>query len=284
MLGRVLSKTYGVYNVLSLDNNKEYNLNIRGTLKKSKNIYVGDIVIFDENNKTIEDVKVRINYLIRPSIANLDYLIIVSSLTQPTFSYDLIFKYLTYVNARGIKPILVITKIDLNENKIEKEIEEVFSSYNIPTFFLSSKSKDGIEKFKQFIEGKMISFMGQSGVGKSSLLNALDASFKREEGEYSYALGRGKHQTKETILFPYNGGFVADTPGFSSLDLNLKKDEIAKFFPRFEEFYVDCEFFDCKHIAERNCKVKEALNNHILHQKGYDCYIKLINDVDNFRR
>lgn len=284
MKGIILSKTYGVYNVLSLDNNNEYILNIRGTLKKNKDIYVGDIVIFDESNKTIEDVIERNNFLIRPSIANLDYLIIVSSLVQPTFSFELVFKYLTYVNSRGIKPILVISKTDLDHDKIDQEIKEVFDSYKIPTFFISSKSKEGIEEFKQFIKGKTVSFMGQSGVGKSSLLNALDASFKREEGEYSYALGRGKHQTKETILFPFNDGFVADTPGFSSLDLKLKKDEIAKFFPRFEEFYVDCEFYDCNHILEKNCKVKEALKNNIISQKGYDCYLKLINDVDNFRR
>lgn len=284
MNGKVLSKTYGVYNVLSYNDNLTYSLSLRGTLKKNKNVIVGDEVIFDASNKTIENVLERKNHLIRPSISNLDYLIIVSSLTQPTFSFDLIFKYLTYANASGIKTILAISKIDLNENKIENEIKEVFSTYKIPTFFLSSKTKEGVEEFKEFIKGKTIAFMGQSGVGKSSLLNAIDVSFNRDEGEYSFALGRGKHQTKETILFPYNDGYIADTPGFSSLDLNLKKDEIAKFFPRFEEFYVDCEFFDCKHIKEKSCKVKEAVNSKLIHEKGYECYIKLINDVDTFRR
>lgn len=284
MKGKILSKTYSVYNVLSYDNNEMYSLSIRGSLKRNKNVSVGDNVIFDENNKTIEDIYERTNFLIRPAIANLDYLIIVSSLIEPTFSYDLVFKYLTYANARGIKTILVISKIDLQGNKIENEIKEIYTSYNIPVYFISSKTKEGIDELKEKIKGKTIAFMGQSGVGKSSLLNAIDSSFNRDEGQYSIALGRGKHQTKETILFSYNGGFLADTPGFSSLDLNLKKDEISKFFPRFEEFYVKCEFFDCLHIKERNCAIKKAIEHNIIHKKGYECYIKLINDVDVFRR
>lgn len=284
MRGIVLGKTYSKYKVLSLDNNNVYYLTIRGSLKREKNVLVGEHITFDENDLTIENALERRNYLIRPSIANLDYLIIVSSLKEPTFSYDLIFKYLTYANSRNIKTILVISKIDLEDKKLQDEILEIFTSYNVPVYFISSKTKEGVENVRELIRGKVCAFMGQSGVGKSSLLNALDASFSREEGEYSYALGRGKHQTKETILFPYNEGFIADTPGFSSLELNLKKGEIAKFFPRFEQFYTQCEFFDCLHIKERNCKVKEALNNKIIHQVGYNAYLKLIEDVDTFRR
>ena len=284
MKGIVKEKTYGKYKVLSLDNNLDYLLTIRGTLKREKNIFAGDYVLFDERNLTIEDVLDRNNFLIRPAIANLDYLIIVSSITQPLFSYDLIFKYLTYANSRAIKPVIVISKIDLVDKGVLDEIIEVFKTYDIQTYFISSKTKEGIEEIKNLLKGKISAFMGQSGVGKSSLLNCLDASFKREEGEYSYALGRGKHQTKETILFPFNEGFVADTPGFSSLELNLKKDEIAKFFPSFDRFYPDCEFFDCLHIRERNCKVKDALNNNVIHKIGYESYLKLIQDVDTFRR
>lgn len=284
MEGIVLGKTYSKYNVLSLQDEKTYSLTIRGTLKREKNVLVGDHVIIDETNLTIEDVLERKNSLIRPSIANLDYLIIVSSLKQPTFSFDLIFKYLTYVNSRNIKPILVVTKIDLKDDETVKLIKEVYSSYNIPVYFVSSKTKEGVEEIRNLLKGKVASFMGQSGVGKSSLLNSLDASFNRSEGEYSFALGRGKHETKETILFSYNDGFIADTPGFSSLELNLKKEEIAKFFPNFEQYYVKCEFSNCLHLKERNCEVKNALANKKIHQIGYDSYIKLINDVDTFRR
>ena len=284
MVGRVLNKSYSVYNVLSLDNDKTYALTIRGSLKRNKNVFVGDIVVFDETENTIEDVKDRKNFLIRPSVSYLDFLVIVSSLKEPVFSYDLMFKYLTYTNSRNIKPVIVISKIDLSDEAKEKEIKEVFDSFEIPIYFISSKTKEGVDEVRSLLRGNVCAFMGQSGVGKSSLLNALDPSFNREEGEYSYALGRGKHQTKETILFPFNEGFIADTPGFSSLELNLKKEEIAKFFPRFEQFYVDCEFFDCLHIKERNCKIKQAFNDGILHPLGYSAYLKLIEDVDTIRR
>ena len=117
--------------------------------------------------------------------------------------------------------------------------------------------------------------MGQTGVGKSSLINAIDSNYEREVGEYSLALGRGKHKTKEVILLPYQGGYIADTPGFSSLELDLYKDDLAAFFPGFYSLYNKCYFANCLHLSENRCAIKERVNTGEISSLAYDCYKKL---------
>ena len=123
--------------------------------------------------------------------------------------------------------------------------------------------------------------MGQSGVGKSSLLNAIDPNFTREIGEYSEALGRGKHKTKEVVLLPYLNGYIADTPGFSSLELNLSKLEIAHYFPGFKDLYLSCFYSNCLHLNEKECKVTEAVKEGNIPSIAYESYIKLLSEEEN---
>lgn len=276
MIGTVVSKKYGMYVVNS--DGVFYNASIRGTLKFKDRVYVGDEVYLTENNYIIEEVLTRKSLLKRPAIANVDQMILVFSLVEPEFSYFLAFKYLTYANYNEIPTIIVLSKSDKSDDKLAVEIQTIFNKLNIPVYITSSKNNQGIEEVKQLLKGKKSVLVGQSGVGKSSLLNAIDPSYLRDIGEYSIALGRGKHQTKEVVLLPYLDGYIADTPGFSSLDLDLSKMEIAHYFPGFKDLYLSCFYSNCLHIKEKECKIIEAVNEGIIPSIAYDNYLKLLQE------
>lgn len=274
MQGRIVALQCGIYSVLA-DKNL-YNVPARGAFR-NKNIkpVVGDLIELNVEQGIITEVKERCSFLKRPTIANLDQMIIVHSLVEPEFSYHLLFKYLTYANQNGIKAKIVLTKLDRADTKLVNEIKEVFTKLGVDLYFVSNKKKDGISEVRKIFEGHVSCLLGQSGVGKSSLLNSIDDNFNRQIGEYSKALGRGKHKTKEVILLPYENGLIADTPGFSSLDLDLFKEDLAQFFPGFNEKYTDCYFSNCLHISENRCAVKKALEDGYIPQIAYDCYLKL---------
>lgn len=274
MQGRIVALQCGIYSVLSEGN--IYNVPARGAFR-NKNIkpVVGDSIELDNVQGIITEVKERTSFLKRPTIANLDQMIIVHSLVEPEFSYHLLFKYLTYANQNGIKAKIVLTKLDRADKQLVNEIKEVFNKLGVDLYFVSNKKKDGIADVKKIFAGHISCLLGQSGVGKSSLLNSIDDNFNRSVGEYSKALGRGKHKTKEVILLPYENGLIADTPGFSSLDLDLFKEDLATYFPGFTEKYTDCYFSNCLHISENKCAVKKALEDGDIPQIAYDCYLKL---------
>ena len=284
--GLVVAARYGVYQIKGEDN-VIYSCKPRGILKKNKKVpVVGDYVLFNEDEFVIEDIKERKTLLKRPNIANIDQLLIIFSIVEPEFSYHLAFKYLTYANKYGLDAKIIVTKIDKKDvdPKALKEIKETFNQVGTEVYFVSNKSGSGLMEVKELFKNKISSLIGQSGVGKSSLLNAIDPSYKRNEGEYSYALGRGKHQTKETILLPYEDGYIADTPGFSSLDLNLYKEDIAKYFPSFLERSTKCYYHDCLHISEPKCEVKKALEEQEIPQKAYESYLKLSEEAISYLR
>ena len=278
MKGLIVALSCGVYSVSS--EGIIYNLTARGVFRnQGVKPMVGDEVEFNPETMVIEVVYPRRSALKRPPIANISQIILVFSLKEPDFSYLLAFKYLTYANMHSIKAKLVLTKIDKGvDESLVKEIKEVFSSVGIETYFVSNKTKEGLEEVKSLFTNEISCVMGQTGVGKSSLINAIDANYEREIGEYSFALGRGKHRTKEVILLPYSGGYIADTPGFSSLDLNLFKEDLAVFFPSFNNLYNKCYYTDCLHVSENKCAVKEKIAEGAISKKAYECYLKLLDE------
>ena len=279
MVGTVISKKYSTYSILS--DGVIYNASIRGTLKFRGHVYVGDEVFFTETNYIIEGVIPRHSLLKRPEISNIDQIVLVFSLVEPDFSYFLAFKYLTYANYNEVPAVIVLSKSDKDDKQVN-EIKGVFNKLNIPVYVTSSKTKEGIEEVKQLFKGKKSVLVGQSGVGKSSLLNAINFDYDREVGEYSEALGRGKHKTKEVVLLPFENGFIADTPGFSSLDLNLTKLEIAHYFPGFEKRYLECFYSNCLHQKEKDCKILLAVQEGNIPSIAYENYLKLLSEGDKY--
>ena len=275
----ILSSQYGTYNVL-LENNTQLLVKPRGLFRHKKiKPVVGDMVIVDEHEFVICDILDRKNYLIRPSIANVDEVAIMST-SEPNFSSLLIDKFISYANYFKIPACVIISKADKNYDEVmlNKKIDSL-EKIGVKVIIYSNVTKLGLDKIKELFAHKIVALMGQTGVGKSSLLNELVPNSKRKIGEYSNALGRGKHQTKEVVLIKYENGFIADTPGFSSLELPMYKEDLAKCFPGFETLYDKCKFNNCLHINEKDCEVKKALLEEKISQESYDNYLQILDEL-----
>ena len=281
MVGTIIKIQYGQYSV-DVDG-VIYQTSPRGIFRKDhRKPLVGDSVVLDDQNLLISEILPRTSSLKRPPIANINQILLVFSLTEPAFSTYLAAKYLTYAHYEGIKAHLVLTKSDkLDDDEEIKRIKNDFGKVGVKVYAVSSKTGQGVEEIKELFKNNITCLIGQTGVGKTSLLNAIDSSFNRSVGEYSKALGRGKHQTKEVILLPYMGGYLADTPGFSSLELEIPVVEISKHFPGMEEASLKCFYSDCLHINEPKCEVKKYVEEGKIPSILFESYLKLVEEVKN---
>jgi ribosome biogenesis GTPase len=280
MEGKILSTVGGIYKVYS--NGNTYSLFSRGSIKhKSFSLCAGDNISFDEKENIIEKAFDRKNFLIRPRSANVDLMVITMSVVEPELSPELVYKFLTYANLNSIPAAVLFTKMDkLNNFEKVETLKSDLEKLGYKVFLLSKENSENIKEIQDFLAGKTTIIMGQTGVGKSTAINLIDPHFNRKIGEYSEALGRGKHQTKEVILLPFKNGFIGDTPGFSSLELDLYKEDLAQYFPGYEKYYLECYFSNCLHQKEKECKIKEEIDKGNLSKEGYEVYIKLLNQLD----
>ena len=274
MVGRIVRQISNDYTVLS---SKEYICKARGVFRNNNETpLVGDIVEFDENKKIILKIKPRKNSLIRPAISNVDQALIVTSVKHPDFSTNLLDKLLTIIEYNNIKPIICFTKLDLLTPKERESIDEYIKYYkSLGYIVVTNESK---KNFKDLFKDKITVFTGQSGAGKSSLLNLLNPDLELKTDEISYALGRGKHTTRHTELYNLEGGLIADTPGFSAIDLsNLKPIEIRDNMVDLFNALESCKYRDCMHLKEDGCSVKEKIKFDKILKGRYDNYISFIN-------
>ena len=273
MVGKIIKQISNDYTV-KVDN-ELYVCKARG---KFRNIgvtpLVGDNVVIDENNNYILEILDRKNELDRPSVSNIDQVVIVTSVKIPDFSSNLLDKLLTIIEFNNIKPVICFTKLDLL-NEIElKEIKEIMDYYRKIGYEVYSNTDS---KLKEIFKDKITVFAGQSGAGKSSLLNRLDNSLNLEIGEVSIALGRGRHTTRHTELIEVLGGYIADTPGFSSIDFRgMEKSDIRDNFIEFNEYRESCEYKDCMHINELKCMVKDKVKDNTIKLSRYENYLKFV--------
>lgn len=248
----------------------------RGLFRYEKTIpLVGDIVEIDVENKTITKMVTRDNVINRPQVANISYALIVTSIKDPNFNSMLLDKLITSFLSKNVEPILIFTKLDLasKDEIIEyKIIKKYYKSLGYKV--LTNKN---LFKLKRLMKGKTAFLAGQTGAGKSSLLNKLSKNLDIKTNETSKALGRGKHTTRHTELYKISNFFIVDTPGFSSLDLDdIKKSDLKNYFVEFYKY--PCKFKDCDHI-KGNCEViKNVENNNILKSR-YDNYIKIYKEL-----
>lgn len=244
---------------------------------------VGDHVTFQIENVTkgyVLTIEERKNSFIRPPICNIDQALIVVSAKEPNFSPVLLDKFLALFENKSIKPIILVTKCDLLED--DDQNHELINSYikdGYELYLLSSKEKIGLEAIEQIFKNKTSVITGQSGVGKSSLLNALNTELQLNTNEISHALGRGKHTTRHVELVSIFDGLVADTPGFSSLELEMDRYELATSFHDFKQLATQCKFRGCLHESEPHCKVKEAVENGTLSKLRYENYLQFLKEI-----
>ena len=270
-----------ISNLISVEvGDKIYECKPRGKFYHDKlTPLVGDKVIIDDKNNYILEILPRINRLDRPSIANVDACIIVTSLKEPNLSLYLLDKLLCLIIANNIKPIICFTKIDLLNKEEKDKFKEIYNYYN--KIGINTITNIEIEKLDKLIENKTLVLTGQTGAGKSSLLNKLDSNLNLATNEISKALGRGVHTTRHTEAFKYKASLIADTPGFSSLDLtNLTKENIRD---SFIEFGFNCKFKDCYHKNEQYCDVKQRVESKDILKSRYNNYLKILEEKDNKR-
>ncbi len=274
MQGRIICINTSIHKVL-LENNTIIDCKTRGKLRNMDiSPVVGDFVVVDTDKQVIEKVLKRKNYLERPLISNIDKLLIVMSTAIPSFSSYLIDKFLIIAKSNNIEPIIVITKTDMISFKEKIDVKKYIKYYRkigIKTYV----NKD-VFKIKKEFKGSVVALCGQTGAGKSSLLNRIDASLSLKTGEVSLSLGRGKHTTRLVELLEVNQGLIADTPGFSSLEIKIPRNDIKKYYP---EFNIQCKYKSCNHIKEDGCKVIELVNKNKIPKWRYDNYLKFLEEV-----
>ena len=273
MTGKIIKQISNDYTV-KLDN-KLIVCKARGKFRKlGITPLVGDNVVVDVDNSYILEILKRKNELERPSVANIDQAVIVTSVKIPDFSTNLLDKLLTVIEFNNIKPIICFTKLDML-NKKELEDIRVIQDYYRKIGYEVYDNTD--ENLKNIFKDKITVFAGQSGAGKSSLLNRLDSSLNLEIGEVSVALGRGRHTTRHTELIEVLDGLIADTPGFSAIDFNgMSKSDIRDNFIEFNEYKEYCEYKDCMHVNEKVCAIKNNIQNNNILKSRYDNYLKFI--------
>ena len=273
MEGRIIKNISNDY-VVKVDN-KLYTCKPRGKFRISNlTPLVGDIVEIDNNNNYIIDIKKRKNSLIRPSVSNIDKAIIVTSV-KPKLDTNLLDKLLVLTMYNNIEPVICFTKLDLLNLEELKEINNVINYYE-SIGYVTVKNTE-IDKIKSILKNNLSVFVGQSGAGKSSLLNKLDSKLELKTNEISKSLGRGKHTTRHVELFEVCEGLVVDTPGFSSLDLSSLsnmdiRDNMREMFDNLDK----CKYRDCMHYKEDGCYVKSLVNNNVIMKSRYDNYISFL--------
>ena len=272
MEGQIIKILSNLYTVNS--NGKNYLCHVRGKFRNDKiTPTVGDYVKFDVDNCYIMEILPRKNTLERPLVSNIDLCIIVTSVKDPDFSSNLLDKLLVILEYHNIEPVICLTKLDLLDHEAKKEIDEIRKYYQYIGYTVLDNTE--IDKVKELLLKKTVVLTGQTGAGKSSLINKLDPNVQLETGEISKALGRGKHTTRHVELIEMYGGKILDTPGFSSIDLKeLTKEDIKKNFIEFIEY--PCPFRDCMHINEEECAVKKAVRNGEILGSRYENYKKFM--------
>ncbi|MFR8003713.1 MAG: ribosome small subunit-dependent GTPase A [Hydrogeniiclostridium sp.] len=284
--GRIIKAIGGFYYVEAAGT--VYECRARGVFRK-KNMppLVGDLVtavVLEDGTGTVSEITPRKNQLVRPPIANLDQLILVVSICDPAPSTLVIDKMIAAAEDQGIEPVLVVSKTDLQD---AGWLRAIYEKAGIPFCAVSSVTGEGVEAVRPLLQGKITAFTGNTGAGKSSLLNCINPAFSLATGEISQKLGRGRHTTRHVELLPVEGGYVADTPGFSFIQIErynmVKKEDLQFCFREFSPYLQSCRFVSCFHVKEKGCAVLEAVEKGQISPSRHESYVAMYNEVKDIK-
>lgn len=240
---------------------------------------VGDQVLVEQD--VITEILPRKNQIIRPPLANLDQLIFVVSACHPSPNLLLLDKFIAIAIHKQIQPILVITKLDLAESAM---LEKIYQGAGVPVYRADYENQASLTAIRSLFQGKISALTGNSGVGKSTLINAIEPTLQLATGEISRKLGRGRHTTRETVLYPIAGGYLADTPGFSTFETSsydrMTPEVLPDCFPELDPYRGKCRFSDCSHRQEPGCAVREALDKGIIAPSRYESYCTMYEEAE----
>jgi len=281
LIARVKEIVLNEYVLENIEDNSEFKASLRGNIKRKNGILVGDLVEVEVSydRYMIKKILPRKNSLIRPPVANIDNLVIVVSLSTPSPDFFLLDKQIVLAKFKDILPIIVINKIDLNisdiTNKDLSYIKNVYGNLGFQIIEVSAKNNIGIDVLKEKLHNKISAFSGNSGVGKSSIINKIFGT-NSLTFEVAKKTNRGRHTTKHVKIYKNEDMYVLDTPGFSSYELyDIEYKELKNYYPDFLE--CKCDYLDCSHVFENEkvCGVKKAINDGRIDKNRYDRYVEL---------
>lgn len=283
--GVILKGVGGNYYVDTEEGIKE--CRARGLFRNQKiKPLVGDNVIIRLTNENvnsgyIEEIKNRKNEMKRPPVSNVDQIIIVFAITNPEPSFLLLDKLLIASELNNLNPVICFNKVDLANDETIKKYNKIYENTGYKIVFTSKSDKKLLHDFEEMLKDKITLFSGPSGVGKSSLMNAIDANFQLQTGEISDKLKRGKHTTRHAEIYKLGfGGFVVDTPGFSSFDIDeIGKERLTEYYPEIKKYSYECRFRDCVHDKEPDCMVKQAVEDGLISRIRYTNYLKILEEL-----
>lgn len=291
MTGKILKGIAGFYYVHATDGNL-YECKAKGVFR-NKNLkpLVGDdvdITILDEADRkgNIDEILPRKNALIRPSVANVDQALVLFSITHPEPNLNLLDRFLVMMEVQEVPVNVCFNKIDLTGDEKMLELKRIYETAGYPVYFTSTCKNQGIEEVHALVQGKTTVLAGPSGVGKSSLTNLLYPQAEMETGTISEKIQRGKHTTRHSELFDMgHNTYMMDTPGFSSMYIeDMECGHLKDYFPEFESYEENCRFLGCVHIGERDCGVKDAVEEGKISRNRYENYRLLYQELKEKRR
>ncbi len=281
----VVIKNMNGYFYVQTPNGDVHECKVRGRLKKERySLLVGDTVSITDDG-WIDSIEERRNSLRRPAIANIDQVIVVVAAREPDIHPLLLDRLLVMIHHSHIPPVLVINKYDLHTEDTVK-LKSIYENIGYTVLCTSTYTGEGIDELRDVLDGKISAFAGPSGVGKSSLLNAVDPNFAFQTGAVSDKIKRGRHTTRHASLYSLDeSSFIMDTPGFSALEhTGMTVEELVHTFPEFGDHDRGCKFSPCSHSHEPICSVKEALAGGQISEQRYQSYLTIKSELEDQRR
>ena len=292
MQGIIIENKSTLYKVSSIEKENEgtiYETKIRGKFKKEEiSPAVGDYVEIkvlpkeeEKEQAVIERIIPRKIYIKRPKIANITQMILVLSSKNPKPDLIMLDKQLAFAELMGVKAVIVLNKIDLDKDKQFEQIKSMYENIGYKVINTMAKEGKGIEELMEILQNNINVFSGNSGVGKSTLINSIFGKEMTEEGQISKKNKRGKNTTTKTRLYEIEKNtYIADTPGFSTFEITeIESKDLAKYFREFNKYINKCEFLDCTHIKEENCGLKKAIEEGKIHKDRYERFCKIYNEL-----
>lgn len=282
--GIIIQGKGGFYQVLT-ESGETVTCRLRGRLRlEGDRVLVGDRVQITRTGAAegvVEELLPRETCLQRPPIANVEQVLVVMAAASPDPDLILLDRILVHAELAGLKAVVVINKSDLDEEAAQS-LQATYASTGYPMIRSSTKTGVGLEEIRAALKGRVSTFAGPSGVGKSSLINAIEPGYALQTGDVSVKLGRGRHTTRSVSLLPLSfGGLIADTPGFSRLEMvDTEPEELQHLFPEFGEYFGQCQFRSCLHRNEPNCAVKEAVSANLLARSRYEHYLLFLDEIE----
>ena len=280
--GRIVKNYMGYYYVETATH-EIITCKVKGKMKQSRfSLCTGDYVKFEVSGSEgmITDILPRKNFLLRPTVANIDLVVVTVSCSNPDFSFLITDKLLALAEIARIPGIICLTKVDIAPVGLVEKCRALYEKIGYKVFPVSAKAGIGIEELRAEVSEKLTVFAGPSGVGKSSTLNAIDPSLDLVTGNVSEKIGRGRHTTRFAHFIPFAGGYLADTPGFGNLNMEeIEADSLPKAFREFIKYANNCRFTTCSHTHEPKCAVKEAVEAGEIATSRYSSYTSIMQEI-----